>query len=150
MGGDTAGDSRAPWLASQVDCCEATAGDDAAPADEGPQHLSRAPVDRRGVAGGRGVHRGAIRPGPSGEGRRPDRVGLVSGQVDLSMQFIGPSILQVDVGDPLVLLAGIQIGCYELFGTERVRAIRDLRGRPLPLVRCEAAAIPSSRAWRHS
>jgi NitT/TauT family transport system substrate-binding protein len=45
------------------------------------------------------------------------------------MQFIGPSILQVDVGDPLVLLAGIQIGCYELFGTERVRAIRDLKGK---------------------
>jgi NitT/TauT family transport system substrate-binding protein len=54
---------------------------------------------------------------------------LVAGQVDLSMQFIGPSILQVDVGDPLVLLAGIQIGCYELFGTERVQAIRDLRGK---------------------
>jgi NitT/TauT family transport system substrate-binding protein len=54
---------------------------------------------------------------------------LVSGQVDLSMQFIGPSILQVDEGDPLVLLAGLQIGCYELFGTDRVRAIRDLKGK---------------------
>jgi NitT/TauT family transport system substrate-binding protein len=54
---------------------------------------------------------------------------LVAGQVDLSMQFIGPSILQVDVGDPLVLLAGIQIGCYELFGTDRVRAIVDLKGK---------------------
>jgi NitT/TauT family transport system substrate-binding protein len=54
---------------------------------------------------------------------------LVSGQVDLSMQFIGPSILQVDEGDPLVLLAGIQIGCYELFGTDRVRAVRDLKGK---------------------
>ena len=54
---------------------------------------------------------------------------LVTGQVDLSMQFIGPSILQVDEGDPLILLAGIQIGCFELFGTERVRAIRDLKGK---------------------
>jgi NitT/TauT family transport system substrate-binding protein len=54
---------------------------------------------------------------------------LISGQVDLSMQFIGPSILQVDEGDPLVLLAGIQIGCYELFGTDRVRAVRDLKGK---------------------
>src|SRR5262249_37021392 len=54
---------------------------------------------------------------------------LVSDQVDLSMQFIGPSILQVDEGDPLVLLAGIQIGCFELFGTDRVRAIRDLKGK---------------------
>jgi NitT/TauT family transport system substrate-binding protein len=54
---------------------------------------------------------------------------LVSDQVDLSMQFIGPSILQVDGGDPLVLLAGIQIGCFELFGSDRVRAIRDLKGK---------------------
>jgi NitT/TauT family transport system substrate-binding protein len=50
-------------------------------------------------------------------GRGADLTGsaLVSCQVDLSMQFIGPSILQVDVGDPLVLLAGIQIGCFESF-----------------------------------
>jgi NitT/TauT family transport system substrate-binding protein len=54
---------------------------------------------------------------------------LVAGQVDLSMQFIGPSILQVDEGDPLILLAGIQIGCFELFGTDHVRAIRDLKGK---------------------
>jgi NitT/TauT family transport system substrate-binding protein len=54
---------------------------------------------------------------------------LVSDQVDLSMQFIGPSILQVDGGDPLVLLAGIQIGCFELFGSDRVRTIRDLKGK---------------------
>ena len=54
---------------------------------------------------------------------------LASGQVDLSMQFIGPSILQVDVADPIVLLLGVQVGCYELFGSDRVRAIRDLKGK---------------------
>jgi hypothetical protein len=58
--------------------------------------------------------------GAGGKGANRTGSALVSGQVDLSMQFIGPSILQVDVGEPLVLLAGIQIGCYELFGTERV------------------------------
>ena len=64
-------------------------------------------------------------------GRGKDLTGsaLVSGEVDLSMQFVGPSIIQVDIGDPIVLLAGVQIGCFELFGTDRVRAIRDLRGR---------------------
>jgi len=54
---------------------------------------------------------------------------LASGQVDLSMQFIGPSILQVDAGNPIVLLAGVQIGCYELFATDKVRTVRDLKGR---------------------
>jgi len=64
-------------------------------------------------------------------GRGTDLTGsaLAAGQVDLSMQFIGPPILQVDAGDPIVLLAGIQIGCYELFGNDRVRAIRDLKGK---------------------
>ena len=64
-------------------------------------------------------------------GRGADLTGsaLASGQVDLSMQFIGPSILQVDAGDPIVLLLGVQIGCYELFGTDRVRAVRDLKGK---------------------
>ena len=63
-------------------------------------------------------------------GTRADLTGpaLASGQVDLSMQFIGPSILQVDAGDPIVLLVGVQIGCFELFGTDRIRAIRDLKG----------------------
>ena len=66
----------------------------------------------------------------SGE-RRADLTGaaLASGQVDLSMQFIGPSILQVDAGHPIVLLVGVQIGCFELFGTDRVRTIRDLKGK---------------------
>ena len=67
--------------------------------------------------------------GAGGKGANLTGAALVAGQVDLSMQFIGPSLLQVDVGDPLVLLAGIQIGCYELFGTERVQAIRDLKGK---------------------
>jgi NitT/TauT family transport system substrate-binding protein len=54
---------------------------------------------------------------------------LASGEVDISMQYIGPSIIQVDKGDPLVLLAGVQVGCFELFGTDRVRSVRDLKGK---------------------
>jgi NitT/TauT family transport system substrate-binding protein len=39
----------------------------------------------------------------------------------------------VDVGDPLVILAGIHVGCFQLFGGERVRAIRDLKGKSVAL-----------------
>jgi len=35
----------------------------------------------------------------------------------------------LDAGKPVVVLAGIHVGCYELFGHERVRAIRDLKGK---------------------
>jgi NitT/TauT family transport system substrate-binding protein len=55
--------------------------------------------------------------------------GFASGEVDLSMAFVAPFIIQVDAGVPIVLLGGVHVGCYELFGTERVRAIRDLSGK---------------------
>ena len=54
---------------------------------------------------------------------------LAAGEVDLTLHFSVPFLLQLEAGDPLVLLAGVQVGCFELFGTERVRAIRDLKGK---------------------
>lgn len=54
---------------------------------------------------------------------------LASGDVDVGLSFSGPLIIQVDAGAPIVLLAGIHVGCYELFGTDRVQAIRDLKGK---------------------
>jgi NitT/TauT family transport system substrate-binding protein len=47
----------------------------------------------------------------------------------MSMAFVAPFILQVDAGVPIVLLGGVHVGCFELFGTERVRTIRDLKGK---------------------
>jgi len=54
-----------------------------------------------------------------------------AGAVDITMQYVGPSILQMDSGQPLTLLAGIQPGCFELFGSERVRSIPDLKGKTI-------------------
>ena len=54
---------------------------------------------------------------------------LAAGALDISMAFVPPFILQVDAGAPIVLLGGVHIGCFEVFGTDRVRAIRDLKGK---------------------
>jgi NitT/TauT family transport system substrate-binding protein len=54
---------------------------------------------------------------------------LASGEADITMQFGALVITRIDAGDPIVFLAGIHIGCFELFGTERVRSIRDLKGK---------------------
>ena len=54
---------------------------------------------------------------------------LASGEIDLTMTYATNTILQLDGGDPVVILAGVHVGCYELFGTGGVRAVRDLRGR---------------------
>jgi len=48
-------------------------------------------------------------------------------RADLTMNFVGPLLVELDAGSPLVLLAGGHVGCFELVGTERVRAIRDLK-----------------------
>jgi NitT/TauT family transport system substrate-binding protein len=54
---------------------------------------------------------------------------LASGAIDVSMAFAPPFIIQVDTGAPVVLLGGVHVGCFELFGTERVHTIRDLKGK---------------------
>jgi NitT/TauT family transport system substrate-binding protein len=55
--------------------------------------------------------------------------GFTAGTIDISMAFIAPYIIQVDAGLPLVFLGGVHADCFELFGTERVKAIRDLKGK---------------------
>jgi NitT/TauT family transport system substrate-binding protein len=54
---------------------------------------------------------------------------LASGTADFTLHFVGPCIIELDAAAPLVMLAGVHVGCFELFGTDRVRAIRDLRGK---------------------
>jgi len=54
---------------------------------------------------------------------------LASGGIDINTQFSAPSILRVEAGDPVVFLGGMHVGCFELFGTEQVRTLRDLKGK---------------------
>jgi hypothetical protein len=35
----------------------------------------------------------------------------------------------LEAGDPIIILAGEHVGCFELLGTDRIRGIRDLKGR---------------------
>ena len=54
---------------------------------------------------------------------------LASGEAHLSLNFVAPVILRLDAGDPIVVLGGVHVGCFELFGTDRVQTIRDLKGK---------------------
>jgi NitT/TauT family transport system substrate-binding protein len=54
---------------------------------------------------------------------------LAGGEVDITALFSAPFIMRLDAGDPVVFLAGLHTGCFELFGTDQVRAIRDLQGK---------------------
>jgi NitT/TauT family transport system substrate-binding protein len=55
------------------------------------------------------------------------------GKADLDMNTVAPLLTYLDAGAPVVTLAGVHLGCYELFGTERVRSIRDLKGKTVPV-----------------
>ena len=55
--------------------------------------------------------------------------GLVAGEVDVGLLAIPGTVLRLDLGDPLVVLGGVHAGCYELFGSDRVRSVRDLKGK---------------------
>jgi NitT/TauT family transport system substrate-binding protein len=57
------------------------------------------------------------------------RKALASGEIDFNIQFAGSYIVAVDAGHPIVLLAGIHVGSYELFAAEHVRTIRALKGK---------------------
>ena len=67
-----------------------------------------------------------VRDEPSGSLPNPL---LASGGIDINSQFSAPSILRVEAGDPVVFLGGLHVGCFELFGTEQIRALRDLKGK---------------------
>src|SRR5919108_329203 len=54
---------------------------------------------------------------------------LLAGEVDIVLNFVGPLLAGLDAGNPLVILAGAHVGCFELIGREQVRAIRDLKGK---------------------
>jgi NitT/TauT family transport system substrate-binding protein len=56
---------------------------------------------------------------------------LASGEVDVATHFCGPLAMQVDNGDPIVLLSGLHPGCVELVAAERTSSIRDLKGKTI-------------------
>ena len=56
------------------------------------------------------------------------------GELDFMLDSAVSIVTNVDAGEPVVTLAGLHGGCYELFGTDRVRSIRDLKGKTVALL----------------
>ena len=54
---------------------------------------------------------------------------LARGGADFSMHFAAPTIIAIDAGKPITVLAGLHIGCFELFGSDAIRTVGDLKGK---------------------
>ena len=68
---------------------------------------------------------------------------LASGEADISMALAPTSLIQLDAGSPIVILAGGHIGCLELLGSDRVRSLRDLKGKTVAVVDLQLGPISS-------
>jgi NitT/TauT family transport system substrate-binding protein len=60
---------------------------------------------------------------------------LDAGEIDLTSTFLGVHLRAIAAGDPIVFLAGLHVGCFELFGIEEIRTVRDLKGRTMGVTR---------------
>jgi NitT/TauT family transport system substrate-binding protein len=52
-----------------------------------------------------------------------------AGELDLTTTPVWTSLTHIEAGAPIVFLAGLHIGCFELFGTDRIRSVGDLKGK---------------------
>jgi len=52
-----------------------------------------------------------------------------SSDADFALNYASNFISAIDGGEPITLLAGVMVGCFELFGNERVHSISDLKGK---------------------
>jgi NitT/TauT family transport system substrate-binding protein len=73
-------------------------------------------------------------------GASPVAVRLGAGDADLSMNFIGPNIIRIEAGDPVLFLAGVHVGCFDVIGGERVRRVSDLKGKTVSVPAFDDAA----------
>ena len=56
---------------------------------------------------------------------------LATGEADLNVNYALRLVVRMDAGDPIVVLAGVHTGCIEIFGSDRIQSVRDLRGKKI-------------------
>ena len=54
---------------------------------------------------------------------------MAAGKVDFSLGYASKYLTEIDAGAPITLLAGVMVGCYELFAREGIRGIAELKGK---------------------
>jgi NitT/TauT family transport system substrate-binding protein len=54
---------------------------------------------------------------------------IIQGRADFDLHFAPLWVSAIDAGGNVMILAGVHVGCFVLFGNERVRTISDLKGK---------------------
>jgi NitT/TauT family transport system substrate-binding protein len=75
-----------------------------------------------------------------GEGGVPAAKEMGAGtRDDLGTNMAAPLVVALDRGAPIVVLAGVHVGCFELIATHRIRTIKDLKGKTVAVFGLESA-----------
>ena len=59
----------------------------------------------------------------------PASLSLARGEVDFTANYAPTFIIPIDAGEPITIVGGEHIGCFELFAKEGIRGITDLKGK---------------------
>jgi NitT/TauT family transport system substrate-binding protein len=83
-----------------------------------PQYVAEELLRAEGFTDVRYVEEPATATGP-----------LARGKVDFDMNYASNFVRAIDAGEPITLLTGVMVGCFELFGSAGIRNISDLKGK---------------------
>jgi NitT/TauT family transport system substrate-binding protein len=59
----------------------------------------------------------------------PTGLALARGEIDFVSHFAPALLIPIDAGEPITIVGGEHIGCFELFAREDIRGIPDLKGK---------------------
>ena len=54
---------------------------------------------------------------------------IARGELDFGQDFSAPTIIPIEAGVPMVMLSGVHLSCFALFGHESIRSAVDLKGK---------------------
>ncbi len=76
---------------------------------------------------------------PPASGGVPGAKEMGAGDTDIATNMAAPLVVALDRGTPIVVLAGVHVGCFELIATDGVRTIKDLKGKTVAVFGLESA-----------
>ena len=57
-----------------------------------------------------------------------------AGKIELALGYAAAWIPMIDAGSPLVMLGGVHVGCWQIFGTGDITSLRDFKGKTVSVV----------------
>ena len=66
---------------------------------------------------------------------------IARGELDFGLTFAAPLAIGLDAGEPLTIIAGAHVGCFELLANDAVHRIADLQGK--------SVAVPAIGSSQH-